>query len=128
LSRASWSAWQPRPVHDLLILYQRVSTHAPATLPDWQHAAMVGLAKAVCPPDAAAHMLATTALLGFGDPTLDIAAAGIRRARRVANELNLPDPLAHLAAAASALAGAGQCADPRALTTAIFDELRNELP
>ncbi len=126
LARASWWAWQPQPTRDLLILYQRVSTHAPTSLPDWQHAAMAGLAKAVRPPDAAAQMLAQIALLGFGDPTVDIVTAGMRRARRVATELNLPDPLAHLAAAASALAGAGQCTDPQTLTTAVFDQLRDE--
>src|SRR5262249_40397720 len=61
LSRASWWAWQPRPIQDLLDLYQQVSTHAAASLPDWQHAAMIGLAKAIRPADAAARMLAATA-------------------------------------------------------------------
>jgi hypothetical protein len=50
----------------------------------------------------------------------------MRRARRIATELNLPDPLAHLAAA-SALASAGHCPDPQALTTAVLDQLRDEV-
>jgi hypothetical protein len=128
LSRASWWAWQPRPFQDLLDLYHQVSIHAPAFLPDWQHAAMVGLAKAIRPADAAARTLAAMALLGFGvDVTIDLVTAGMRRARRIATELNLPDPLAHLAAAASALASAGHCPDPQALTTAVLDQLRDEV-
>jgi hypothetical protein len=87
---------------------------------------MIGAARAFQPVDLAAKMLAALVLLGFGtEPTTDEAVEGLQRARRVADDLGVPDPLAQLIAAASTLARSGRCSDPETMVAAIlarFDE------
>ncbi|MGX1612373.1 DUF4365 domain-containing protein [Micromonospora chalcea] len=127
LSRASWWAWQTTPIQDLVALYQQIAANNPDSLPDWQHAAMIGAGRAFKPTDNAVKILAALALLGFGDrPAADTAAAGVRRARRVAEELGLPDPVAQLPAAASTLARYHEMPeDPEQFVGAILAHLQD---
>ncbi|GLI02931.1 DUF4365 domain-containing protein [Phytohabitans aurantiacus] len=125
LSRASWWAWQTAPIQDLMALYQKIAFNNPDSLPDWQQAAMIGAARAFKPADTAIKVLAAVALLGFGNETsTDTAAAGIRRARRVAEELGLPDPVGQLPAAASTLVRYRHTPeDPEQIVSAILAHL-----
>lgn len=121
LSRASWWAWQTNPIQDLLTLYAHVASHNPKTLSDWQHAAMIGAGRAFRPTEVAAKILAALALLGFeGEPTTADAVEGFRRARRVASELGLADPLSQLPSAAATLAASGRCSRPEDTVAAVL--------
>ena len=121
LSRASWWAWQPSPIMDLMNLYEQISIHRADSLGDWQYAAMFGAARAYRPSDVAARMLAVIALLAYGrEQTTRVIADGVRRARKVAEELGVPDPLAQIPAAAVSLNKAGKCSDPEATIAAVM--------
>jgi hypothetical protein len=112
LTRPSWWAWQPSPLADLEQLYTHIIRHRPDQIGEWQHAAMIGAAKAYQQAGLSTRMLASIALLGWdGDPSVEDVAEGCLRARRVAAQLQLPDPVAQLPAAAAALAKAGRCTD-----------------
>ncbi|MEU5934543.1 DUF4365 domain-containing protein [Micromonospora sp. NPDC047187] len=126
LSRASWWAWQATPIQDLLTLYEQIAANNPDSLPAWQYAAMLGAGRAFQPTDNAVKILAALVLLGFGNgPAADTAADGARRARRVAEELGLPDPVAQLPAAASTLARYEQMpGDPEQIVGAIIAHLQ----
>lgn len=125
LSRASWWAWQPTPLQDLMTIYQQVGESNPDALPNWRYAAMVGAARAFKPEDLGAKILAAIALLGYGGvPSVDTATSGILTARVVATELGLPDPVAQLAAAVTTLARSGQMPhDPDEFVSAVFSRL-----
>lgn len=123
LSRPSWWAWQPNAMQDLLALYQSVRQHNPESLPDWQHAAMLGAAKAYQPADAASKTLAYIALLGFGsEQALEATVKGVKRARQVAVELGLPDPLLQVPAALGSLARASGFRHPEEIIGAIMSQ------
>jgi hypothetical protein len=120
-SRAAWWAWQRDALRSLLTLYSRIRDSRPEGLPDWQFAAMFGVARAFRPVDAAAKLLAVLALIGYGPTATDAEILdGVRRARRVATELTLPDPAAQLPAAAVELARMVMCRDPEKLVDRIL--------
>jgi hypothetical protein len=127
ISRAAWWAWQVTPVQDLLTLYAKIADHRPDSLPDWQYAAMIGAARAFQPPNFAAKMLAALALLGHdGEPSIGGTVQGLNRARQVADELRLPDPLAQLPAAASVLARSGGSTELEQIVSAVIDEFQDD--
>jgi PIN domain associated with the TPR-GreAB-C-PIN system len=124
LSRPSWWAWQPTPLNDLEALYAHVRQHQHDRFGEWQYAAMIGAARAYQHAGISTKMLAAIALLGLSaSPPIDEMVGGCERARRVAAELGLPDPVAQLPAAAAALAKADRCDDPASLVVGVLAAL-----
>ncbi|MFI5706341.1 DUF4365 domain-containing protein [Kribbella sp. NPDC051620] len=124
LARPSWWAWQPAPFDDLLKLYAHIKERRPERLSDWQHAAMIGAAKAYQQAGLSTRVLAAIALLGFeGGRHLDDLVAGCLRARHVAKQLNLPDPVSQLPAAAAALSKGGRLDDPATIVERVLARL-----
>jgi hypothetical protein len=122
LSRPAWWAWQEDPIEALIELYGRIPRSMPEVLPDWQKAAMFGLAKALPGVDGATKALALVALLGYGrtEGRDEDIVDGVRRARLAASELRLPDPVDQLPAAAAELARLGKAAHPEELIERIM--------
>jgi hypothetical protein len=81
---------------------------------------MLGAGRAYQPSIFAAKVLAMLALMGCGhEPSPEEATGAARRARLVATELALPDPVTQLPAAAISLARSGRCSDPEAVINAV---------
>lgn len=113
MSRPAWWAANPHGVAVLERIYESCAGEVPEFLPAWQYAAMLGTAR-LLEPTAASAVLATLALLGYGEsePTDDVRISGLREARQVASDLGYPDPLSAVAASAMALARTGKCREP----------------
>ncbi len=124
LSRPSWWAWQRAPLDDLATFYVHIGQDRRDRIGEWQHAAMIGAAKAYMQAGLSTRILAAIALLGLGgDPCIDDIVDGCLRARLVASQLKLPDPIAQLPAAAAALAKAGRCSDPDGVAREVLSRL-----
>ncbi|WP_212994690.1 DUF4365 domain-containing protein [Actinoplanes auranticolor] len=107
LTRPSWWSWQVTPMRDLISLYDKVRENNVSALGDWQFAAMIGAAKAFMPVEVASKMLANISLIGYGAGwSIDVVVEGLKRARKVANTFDLPDPILQAPAAVSAMARA----------------------
>lgn len=108
LSRPSWWAWQVTPMIDLVRFYGKVQENNPESLPEWQNYVFAGIAKAYAGADPACRVLANVALMGFGGVfSMDVVVAGIKRARAIAKELGLSDPLLQIPAAVGTLSTVG---------------------
>jgi hypothetical protein len=122
ISRASWWAWQPNPLADLLRIYALVSKLNPAVRPDWQYAAMLGAGRTYVEKSAGAATVAAIALLGYSEaPEPGVVLDGCRRARVVAEQLKLPDPVMLVPTAARALHRAGRALDAEEVTRLVLD-------
>jgi len=121
LTRPAWWLANADGVSALRTIYKTAREVAPDSLPAWQLAAMYGVARAL-QPKPASMVLALLAMLGYDedDPGDEVRLDGLRRARRTAADLGLPDPVGALPAAAVALARAGKSLDPEKLVTRIL--------
>ncbi|QKV80646.1 hypothetical protein [Amycolatopsis sp. Hca4] len=110
IERPSWWGWQDDPVGLLMNrLYPVVREAAPAQLPNWHRAAMLGAARAQSTPAEQLQALANLALLGWElEPALDDLVGAFRTARQLAVALgDIGDPLEGLPAARTVLAENG---------------------
>lgn len=121
IARPAWWAANPDGITALRRIFAEAQGEVPDDLPDWQYAAMYGIARAL-QPEAASTLLAILAILGFDEetPTDETRLVGLRRARQIAAELGHPDPAGAIPAAAVELAKAGKCADPEQLATRLL--------
>ncbi|MEU4667506.1 DUF4365 domain-containing protein [Amycolatopsis sp. NPDC023774] len=110
IERPSWWGWQDDPLGLLMNrLYPAVREAAPAQLPNWHRAAMLGAARAQPTPAEQCQALANLALLGWElEPAFDDLVGGFRTARQIAAALgDIGDPLEVLPVARSVLAENG---------------------
>ena len=128
LSRASLWAWNENALALLRAIYKNARSTAPETLAEWQLAGMHGAASAL-QPEAAAAVLALLALIAFDDQPDDAERAdSLRRARRVAADLGLPDPAGGLPRAAALIAEDGGMDHPDALAKRVLELVEQPEP
>jgi tetratricopeptide (TPR) repeat protein len=130
LSRASWWVWQNQasanPLHQLAEVLAAVAELRADSLPAWQMSALGGGGRAFV-PDHASRGLCELALLarGPGSSDRDIV-EGLMRARLIANELDISDPVDEISAAAAHLADGGLVDDPEDLARRVLAQVESD--
>lgn len=124
LTRPSWWSWQKDAYGDWDAILQAVDRNRPEARTLWQQAAMIGVSRTYQDSNYSAAMLAVIALIGLRDKAaVDDAVEGIRIARSLRTERDLPDPALHLATAARALVRKGQLTNPQSLIESVLATL-----
>lgn len=131
LSRTSWWVWQNQasanPFHQLTEVLASVAEFRADSLAAWQVSALMGAGRAFV-PDQASRGLCELALLARGPSSShrDIV-DGLVRARLVAKELGISDPLDEISAAAAHLADGGLVDDPEDLARRVLAQIESDI-